>query len=216
MPDGLDVCFLDVSGCTGLLGWLEDGAAARVGRLVARGCSSLMRLPSGLDLSRLDVTDCRLLESLPERTRVRSEIEIANTWIRRLPDSLRGVSLRWRGVAIDERIAFEPETITVQEVLSQPNAEHRHVLLERFGLERLLDDARAEVLDVDSDPGGERRLLRLPVAAGEPLVFVLVHCPSTRRRYILRVPPSMTTCRQAVAWTAGFDDPEMYQPLVET
>jgi hypothetical protein len=26
----------------------------------------------------------------------------------------------------------------------------------------------------------------------------------------------MKTCRQAVAWTAGFDDPDDYRPLVET
>jgi hypothetical protein len=33
---------------------------------------------------------------------------------------------------------------------------------------------------------------------------------------MLRVPPTMTTCRHAVAWTAGFDDPDDYQPTVET
>jgi hypothetical protein len=215
MPDGLDVCHLDLRGCTHLVGWPER-AIARVGRLLARGCSSLLRLPSGLDVSRLDVTDCRVLESLPEGMRVRNDIEIANTRIRRLPDSLRGVPLRWRGVAIDERIALEPESITGEEVLDEANAERRHVLLERFGLERFLDEAGAEVLDADRDAGGERKLLWVAIAGDEPLVYVLVHCPSTGRRYILRVPPTMTTCRQAVAWTAGFDDPDLYRPLVET
>ena len=89
-------------------------------------------------------------------------------------------------------------------------------LLERYGLERFLSDAAAEVLDEDRDSGGERKLLRVPMEGGEDLVCVLVICPSTSRRYILRVPPSMRTCRQAVAWTAGFEDPDDYRPLVET
>ncbi|HEX7380479.1 MAG TPA: hypothetical protein VF278_25420 [Pirellulales bacterium] len=45
---------------------------------------------------------------------------------------------------------------------------------------------------------------------------VVVRCPSTGQQYVLRVPPNMRTCRQAIAWTAGFDDAEKYQPLLET
>jgi hypothetical protein len=66
-----------------------------------------------------------------------------------------------------------------------------------------------------TDPGGVRRLLRVPMVDDEDLVCVMVHCPSTGGRYLLRVPPKMKTCRQAVAWTAGFDDPSRYRPLVE-
>jgi Domain of unknown function (DUF6745) len=92
----------------------------------------------------------------------------------------------------------------------------RRVLLERFGLERFLTQANAQVLDVDQDAGGERKLLRVPIDGDEDLVCVLVHCPSTGLRYILRVPPTMKTCRAAIAWTAGFDDPDAYRPLLET
>ena len=215
LPDGLDACLLDLRGCTSLLGW-PDGAAGRVRRLIARGCSSLQFLPKWLNLTHLDVTDCRQLRTLPEGLRVSSEIEIANTSIGRLPSSLREVRLRWRGVPIDHRIAFQPETIRVQEILAESNAESRRVLLERFGLERFLTEANAEVLDEDRDIGGERKLLRVPMEGDEDLVCLLVHCPSTGGRYTLRVPPTMKTCRQAVAWTAGFDKPELYQPLIET
>ena len=117
---------------------------------------------------------------------------------------------------INERIAFHPERITVNEILSAANAELRRVLLERVGLDRFLSEAGAEVLDQDRDAGGERRLLRVPMSGDEDLVCVLVHCPSTSRRYILRVPPTMKTCHQAIAWTAGFENPDDYSPLVET
>jgi hypothetical protein len=215
LPDGLDVCYLDVRGCTRLRGW-PDGATGRVEVLLARGCSRLTALPDWLHVSRLDITDCTSLRALPEGLRVRSEIEIANTAIRRLPDSVGAIRLRWRGVQIDEKIAFEPERITIGEILGETNAELRRVLLERFGLERFIAEANAEVLDVDHDAGGERKLLRVPMPEDEPLVCVLVHCPSTGRQYILRVPPTMQTCREAVAWTVGFDDPDQYRPLVET
>lgn len=90
------------------------------------------------------------------------------------------------------------------------------MLLERFGYDRFILQANVEVVDTDRDPGGERRLLRVSLEGDEDLVCVSVFCPSTGDRYIIRVPPNMQTCHQAVAWIAGFDDPNEYQPLVET
>jgi hypothetical protein len=215
LPDGLDVCHLDIRGCTRLLGWPE-GATVHLERLLAGRCSRLGALPRQLSLSRLEISDCVNLRTLSEGVHVSSEIEVANTGLTDLPVSLRNVRLRWRRVPIDYRIAFEPETITVEEILAERNSELRRILLERFGLERFITQANAQVLDVDRDAGGERKLLRVPIEGDEDLVCVLVHCPSTARRYILRVPPTMKTCRAAIAWTAGFDNPDVYQPLLET
>jgi hypothetical protein len=216
LPEGLDVNFLDLQGCHRLAHW-PDGANVRIGRLNLGGCGRLAALPATLGrLSWLDISGCTRLTALPEGLRVGSGIEIAGSGLAALPRSLAGVQLRWNGVAIDERIAFRPETIGVDEILAEENAERRRVLLERYGLERFMLDADAEVLDADRDAGGERRLLRVPLEGDEDLVGVLVQCPSTGGRYLLRVPPTMTTCRQAVAWTAGFDDPGQYRPLVET
>ena len=215
LPEGLDVNFLDLRGCARLASW-PDAATIRIGRLDLGGCRRLTSLPEGLGrLAQLDVSDCVGLQGLPEGLQVASWIEIANTGITSLPDSLAGVNLRWRGVPIDERIAFHPEAIEVREILDEENAERRRVLLERVGIERFVDEADAQVLDEDRDPGGVRRLLRVPMPEDENLVCVMVRCPSTGGRYLLRVPPSMKTCRQAVAWTAGFDDPSLYRPLVE-
>jgi hypothetical protein len=46
-------------------------------------------------------------------------------------------------VNIDRRIAFHPETIRVEEVLDERNAERRRVLLDRYGYGRFLRDATA-------------------------------------------------------------------------
>jgi hypothetical protein len=215
LPEGLDVNFLDLRDCDQIEAW-PDTSTIRIGRLNINGCRRLVSLPAGLGrMAQLDVSDCTGLKTLPEGLEVGSWIEIANTGITSLPGSLAGAKLRWRGVPIDERIAFHPEQIAVSEVLTETNAERRRVLLERVGLDRFMDEAEVEVLDEDRDPGGVRRLFQVPLPGDEPIVCVMVHCPSTGGRYLLRVPPKMKTCHQAVAWTAGFDDPSLYRPLIE-
>ncbi len=216
LPEGLDVYFLDLQGCTRLEGWPRR-AHIRIGRLNASGCTRLTSLPAGLrNLAQLDVSNCPSLRELPAGLRVTSWFDVGGSGVTRLPASLAGVRLRWKGVPVDERLAFRPETITVAEVLGERNAELRRVLLERFGFERFMREAGAAVVDRDHDAGGERQLLRVKLEGDEDLVCVSVSCPSTGRRYLLRVPPTMRTCRQAVAWTAGFSDPNQYKPLVET
>jgi hypothetical protein len=124
--------------------------------------------------------------------------------------------LRWRGVPVDERIAFHPEQLTAKEALAEKNAEIRRVMIERIGYFRFAQEAKAKVLDEDRDPGGVRQLLFIDLREDEPLVGLSCYCPSTARQYLIRVPPTMKTCHQAAAWMAGFDDPSLYRPQIET
>jgi hypothetical protein len=79
-------------------------------------------------------------------------------------------------------------------------------------------NSRAQVVDSDFYSGGERRLLRVVFGGGEDedIVCLEVRCPSTERKYLLRVPPQITGCAQAAAWLAGFNSARLYRPLVET
>jgi hypothetical protein len=216
LPEGLSASFLDMSDCA-QIEWWPDMATLAVGRLRARSCRGLTGLPHWLGrLAQLDLAGCANICELPPGLQVSSWIDLAGTGITSLPESLEGVGLRWRGVTIDVRIAFRPEEINAREVLDETNAELRRVKLERMGFERFLEEASPQVLDSDTDRGGERRLLRVEMDDDEPLICVSVGCPSTGRRYLIRVPPDTKTCRQAVAWTAGFDDANEYVPLMET
>ena len=69
------------------------------------------------------------------------------------------MELRWQGVRVEERIVLRPETISVDEVLAEQNAERRRVLLDRFGYPRFMKETRASLLDEDRDSGGIRQLL---------------------------------------------------------
>jgi hypothetical protein len=219
LPEGLDVWFLDMTGCWSFRQWPQQ-ATIRSGRLNLRGCTSLNSLPTYLGpLAALNVRDCPSLRDLPEGLRITGWIDLAQSGIaetKKLPRSLQGVDLRWQGVRLEERLLLHPETITVEQILGEKNAERRRVLLDRFGPGRFMQQSQAKVLDEDRDPGGPRQLLRVELAGDEPLVTLSCFCPSTQRQYFLRVPPSTSSCHQAAAWIAGFDNPAHYQPLQET
>jgi len=216
LPEGLDVYYLDISDCPQLTTWPTRGSL-RFGRLNARDCTGLTELPTWMTrLAQLDISGCTHLKTLPDGLRVSSWLDLAHVPIQALPPSLSGVRLRWRDVLVNERIVFHPETLTVHDVLDESNAEIRRVMLERMGYEAFFEQAQAEIVDQDRDPGGDRRLLSMSIPGDETLVCLAVQCPSTERRYVIRVPPTMQTCHQAAAWIAGYDDPADYHPLVET
>lgn len=215
LPAKLSPAFLDLEGCSALEA-LPDDLDMRGGRLNIRDCALIGALPRRGAVAQLDIAGCGRIDHVPPAFLVASWIDVAGSGLGALPPHLAGIGLRWRGVPIDERIAFRPHELGIAEILEERNAERRRVMLERYGFEEFMNAANAEELDADSDPGGARRLLRVPLEGDEPLVCVSVGCPSTGRRYFLRVPPTMRSCHQAVAWTAGFDNPDDYAPIVET
>jgi hypothetical protein len=216
LPDGLPVRYLSVDGCTELDHWPDSGFP-RLRRLSMRGCRRLRSLPSGLrQIDQLDVRDCTGLESIPQRLRVTGSLDIGGLSWHALPLSSRGFRLRWNGVAVSGHIIFHPASITVDEILTEDNVEVRRMMLERMGIERFVESAKADVLHQDEDAGGTRQLLVVPLPHDEALVCLSVRDPSTGRRYLIRVPPRMRDCHQAAAWIAGFEDPDDYHPVLET
>ncbi len=216
LPARLAVRHLDISGCTQLRS-LPEEIAGRLEVLHAQGCSRLTELPKGLKrVQGVDVSGCIGLRSLPEDLCRTAWVEVADSGLVKLPSTVPGWRILWRRMPVPAHVVTAPETITAREVLTEQNLELRRVMLERMGAERFFREANPEVMDQDQDPGGPRQLLRIRFGSGEDLVCVAVQCPSTGRAYLLRVPPTMQTCRQAVAWTAGFDNPDDYHPIHET
>lgn len=123
----------------------------------------------------------------------------------------------YKGIIVDKRIIEFPHTITAAEILTSENIERRRVLLEMYGTERFLMDSNAEMID-KSKHGS---LYRKRLAGDEPLVMVRVknatpEADGTYKEYFLRVPPNMTTAKQAVAWTFNMDEDKMYAPTIQT
>jgi hypothetical protein len=122
----------------------------------------------------------------------------------------------WRGMPIPPEVVTELASLTVSRIQGEANAEVRRVMLEYFGYDRYLAEAGA--VEIHSDQFG--RLWRMSFPNDEPLVMVEVvnatpEPDGSRRTYFLRVPPTITTARAAVAWTFNLDEPD-YTPLAET
>lgn len=216
LPEHLSAHFFDISNCA-LIDKLPDSGSLTLGWLNMQNCFRIREIPAWVGpIAGLNVFGCASLHQLPETLEVRSWIDIGGTQIPSLPPKSQGAQIQWRSVPIDARIAFQPELIKSEEILAEQNAEKRRVLLERMGYDRFMEQAEAKVLDEDQDRGGSRQLMRVEMAGDEALVCLSVRDPSTGRQYLLRVPPTMTTCHQAAAWIAGFDNPSDYRPAIET
>jgi len=102
--------------------------------------------------------------------------------------------------------------LTARDILGMFDAEVRKVCLEEFGYGRFLAQMEHKIIDKD----GEQELVRINwLKREEPIYLVKVKCPSTDAFYTLRVPPTMRTVKEAVAWTFGLS-PNEYHPEKET
>jgi hypothetical protein len=122
----------------------------------------------------------------------------------------------WRGVHVPADLILHPKAITVPKIDGEVNAEVRRVMVERYGLTRFLTDGGAAVKHRDETGV----LYQRDLGNDEPLVMVQVRNSTPEpdgsvKDYFLRVPPTMTTAREAVAWTFGLRA-DQYQPVMET
>lgn len=122
----------------------------------------------------------------------------------------------WDGVLVPSDIIDFPDTITCQSIDNEINAEVRRVMLERFGQARYIEESGA--VRVHEDDFGT--LYRKELQGDEPLVMVKVVNSSpepdgTYKDYFLRVPPQISTAREAVAWTFDLKESD-YAPDRQT
>lgn len=122
----------------------------------------------------------------------------------------------WRGRLVPPDLIDPVRPVTLERIRGEWNAGRRRVLIERYGLGRYLLEAGAAEIHRD----GFGRLYRLTQRLEEPICAVRVvnrtaEADGTFREFWLRVPPNMTTARQAVAWTFGLA-PEEYTPRLES
>jgi hypothetical protein len=144
-----------------------------------------------------------------QRFRLHSENGPAVVW----PNGMS--EFHWQGIRCPKRAIMSPRSYSVKEILAIRNVEVRRIVLEQIGIEQLISSRDAEVLDESVDDAGIRKLVKIIFRDDEPYVAVLVNCPSTGRKYLLRVPPSIKTISEGIGWTFGFGNAGEYLPQVE-
>lgn len=122
------------------------------------------------------------------------------------------------GVVVEEKVVMRPNDITAAEIIREDNAQLAQIKLDRLTIPNFINKARPSILDTDHDANGNTRKLLsvfLNTDFSEPrIVCVQVICPSTDKTYLLRVPPTIETCAEAIAWTFNVDKKD-YAPIVE-
>jgi Domain of unknown function (DUF6745) len=122
----------------------------------------------------------------------------------------------WHGDPFSERLGDRRTALDAAAAIAEPNAELRRELLESVGPERLLEDLDATLIDRDSTGA----LWWIAVPGDETLALLEVANATTerdgsRRRYFLRVPPTVVRARAAVAWTFGLET-HAWRPAAES
>jgi hypothetical protein len=122
----------------------------------------------------------------------------------------------WDGHYVSRKLVEQPEAISIADVGRERRPEIRRLLIERVGYDRLTAQLRAPAA-IDRC-GKLWRCLLVEDRTTLAIVEVengTVNPDGSRSRYFLRVPPSVQTPHEAVAWTYGLE-PAQYQPVVRS
>lgn len=118
----------------------------------------------------------------------------------------------YHGVRLPEKYGLlHPNRWQARWLLSEENAELRRVLIQGIGYSRICQELQA----IELDSWREYRLLRIDNDIDvEPIYLLKMTCPSTNYIHATRVPPDISTAREAISWVNWGVDPEEF--VVET
>lgn len=99
---------------------------------------------------------------------------------------------------------LHPTNWRAEWLLEQRNAEMRRVLIQGIGYDRICQDLQAK----ECDRWQEYTLLQIESDVDvEPLHLLKMTCPSTGFIHVLRVPPDISSARDAICWVNWGIDP---------
>ena len=116
------------------------------------------------------------------------------------------------------RAVSDPDLLSVGDVLGHPNSECRYVGVKIIGHERIVSSSGSVLLDRCNLSGME--LFSVSGIFSGPVLFLKVinstpESDGSFKNYYLCVPPTMSSCKEAVSWTFGMSSDD-YNPVQET
>lgn len=124
------------------------------------------------------------------------------------------------GIRVEPRIVTNPGSVTTDEIEKETNVELRRIKTQIYdnhrGVGSYIKDSGAKLIHEDNTG----RLYKKEVPNDEDIVMVRVlnstiDLAGNQKEFWLRVPPTITTARAAVAWTFN-REPKNYNPVIET
>jgi hypothetical protein len=120
----------------------------------------------------------------------------------------------WHNIELPKQVIEQPDTVTADVLLKETNQERKRAICEALGYERVTKLLGAKVIQRD-DYGELLEGADLGDDEGRKPRWGRVKDPSTGRIYLLRVSPTVKTCREAMAETFGIK-PADYEFDLET
>ncbi len=93
------------------------------------------------------------------------------------------------------------EKLTIEEILATRHPQLKEVMIEKYGLGNFVEAQDHTILDKVKVDGSVYQLISVDIREREKLVVLKVTCPSTKKKYYLRVPPRFRNFKDALAWT---------------
>ena len=114
----------------------------------------------------------------------------------------------YHGTRLPEKYGkVHPQQWHSEWLLLEDNAELRRVLIQGIGYDRICQELQA----VELDSWQEYTLLKIDSNVDVEAIYLLkMTCPSTEYIHALRVPPDLTSAREAIQWVNWGIDPEEF------
>jgi hypothetical protein len=121
------------------------------------------------------------------------------------------LSVSFFGINLPRRYWTHLSQWKAEWLLTEDNAEIRRLLIQQIGYDRIFQELGASAIDRYR----EYTLLKIDANIDvEPIHLLKMTCPSTAHIHVLRVPPKLTSARDAIRWVNWDVDPEVF--AVET
>jgi hypothetical protein len=129
-------------------------------------------------------------------------------------DIYGSIAYYYDNVLVPSNYITDSANLTIKEVFNHSNAEVRYVGIKICGYDKI--EKIAKFIDVDED----MKLFFVDKVFESPIAILKVinstpEQDGSFKAYYLNVPPTMKTCKEAVAWTF-YKDVGSYHPSVET
>jgi hypothetical protein len=110
------------------------------------------------------------------------------------------------GVRVTQQIVEFPETLTVEQVSKEENAEVRRIMIDRMTPEKYLWESKAELIDTDFEQCRKGAAPRALLRDSRGDQWLVGTDGGTKRVYYMPVAGDVKTCRQAHESICGFDE----------